>query len=326
MRPVALVIGGTLFAAACGGGASPGPAATWEVQHREPGGALVSVWASGPTDVWAVGGQVDRGLVLHGDGASWTAVQTGAPSFLWWAYGFSPSDIYAVGEEGLILHYDGASWERVESGTTRHLYGVWGSSADDVWIVGGDPLEPGGAVVLRGAGRTFQIAADLPAELAPSALFKAYGFAADDVVLVGSAGTVLRWDGASWRRDATPTDQPLFSLWGRGRDDIYAVGGSGVGTVLHFDGGAWTEIAGDELNGLSGVYTAPHQPTIAVGSLSYVLEIQSDGSEVEPELPAVDPLPELHGVWGDGTGLAYAVGGDLLAYPGPMTGVVFRRR
>jgi hypothetical protein len=284
------------------------------------------VWGTGPDDVWAAGGTVDHGLVVHSDGSSWTEVETGAPAMLWWVYGFAADDVYAVGEQGLILHYDGESWQRAESGTHRSLYGVWGASGDDVWIVGGDPYLDGSAVVLRGHGTSFRAVTDLPGELAPRALFKAYGYAADDVIMVGYGGTVLRWDGASWRREPALTSEPIFSLWGRAEDDIYAVGGWQAGTILHLDGEGWREVEDSAADGLRGVFTAPGSPTIAVGGAGYVLELYLDGTEIEPELPALRAGTLLHGVWGDSAGTTYAVGGDLLSLPGPTSGVILRRR
>ncbi len=324
MRRPAL-FGALLVASACGA-AGDDLEGTWAVDHMVDGAAVVSVWGSGPDDVWAAGGTTERGVVLHGDGEAWTELDTGATSFLWWVYGFAADDVYAVGERGLILHYDGASWQRVESGTELTLYGVWGASGDDVWIVGGDPAAAGSAVVLRGHGSSFGAVDDLPSELSPRALFKAYGYAADDVILVGSEGAVLRWDGTGWRRDAVPTSEPLFSLWGRGEDDLFAVGGWTSGTVLHFGGDRWTEIAGAAGAGLSGVFTAPDSPTIAVGAEAYVLEILPDGTQIEPAVPDLAPLTAFHGVWGDSAGTTYAVGGDLFAADGPSDGVIMRRR
>jgi len=321
MRQLALAA--ILTAAGCAG-ESADMSGTWTVDHTVEGGALISVWGSAPEDVWAAGGTEGRGIVLHGDGQSWTEVDVGAPAMLWWIYGFTADDVYAVGEHGLILHYDGTSWQRAGSGTDRTLYGVWGASGDDVWIVGGDPSVPGGAVVLRGHGTSFR-AIQVTPELAPDALFKAYGYAADDVMMVGTGGAVLRWDGSSWRLDPSVTGEPLFSLWGRGEDDIYAVGGWNAGTVLHLDGDGWTEVEDQAGTGLSGVFTSDDRPTIAVGRDAYVLEILPDGTEIEPALPALAPDTSFHGVWGDQAGTTYAVGGDLWA-AAPGRGVILRRQ
>lgn len=313
---------GAAFLAACAAD-SPG---SWTVDHVTTDGAILGVWGSGPHDVWAVGGQADRSLVLHGDGSSWTPVAVSTGVMLNNTYGFSATDVYAVGEHGLVMHYDGTSWTQVPSGTTLPLFGLWGASGDDVWIVGGDVSGPAGsAVVLRGAHGSFR-PVQIPSELVPNVLFKAHGFAPDDVIMVGGGGAVLHWNGTAWSRDAMPTDQPLLSTWGGDAQDVYAVGGSEMGVIVHSDGQHWTRIA--ELmtgEGLTGVFTSANGPTIAVGPHELV-ELARDGSPVQAALPELAPGSFLHAVWGDGHGTTYSVGGTLDSYPSPMTGVILSRR
>jgi len=324
MRLSKILLAATLVLAACTAG--PDDDATWEVDRVEEAGALLSVWGSGANDVWAAGGRDGQGLVLHNDGSGWQPVETGATELLWWVYGFSSTDVYAVGDAGLIMHYDGAAWQRIESGTDSTLFGVWGSSGGDVWIVGGDAGgAEGSAVVLHGDGTTFNLVKDLPTEFVPSALFKIYG-GPQGLVTVGTSGTVLRFDGEVWSRESTPTKQSIFSLWGRRDNDVYAVGGVASGEVLHFDGNEWIQVNDEGMqHGLSGVFTAPNQPMIAVGEGPYVLEIMEDGRQFEPELPTLIDMTGLHGVWGDGSGTTYAVGGDLYNFDGPSKGVILKR-
>jgi hypothetical protein len=329
MRIDCMMIGATMIGASLGAACGVTPAvegdAAWTLDHATPDGAMLGVWGSSPTDVWAVGGQVDRSLVLHSDGTSWTPIDVSSRSLLYNVYGFSASDVYAVGEAGLILHYDGTTWQRIESGTTVPLFGLWGASGEDVWIVGGDRSGPvGSAVVLRGTRGSFHRVA-LPEALAPNVLFKVHGVASDDLMIVGSGGTVLRSNGTEWHRDPVPTAEPLFSTWGRDGDDVYAVGGTGLGEILHFDGQQWTQLELPIGQGLTGVFTSPDGPTIAVGPQS-ILELGRDGSLVQAKLPAMETGPFLHGVWGDGAGTTYAVGGDLPVYPNPMTGEILTRR
>lgn len=321
-----LMIGASLTTA-CGGVESVVDRdVAWTLDHATTDGVLLGVWGSSPTDVWAVGGQVDRSLVLHGDGTSWTPMEVSSPSLLYSVYGFSDSDVYAVGERGLILHYNGTTWTRVESNTELPLFGLWGASGDDVWIVGGDIRGPSGsAVVLRGTHGTFNVV-DLPDDIAPNVLFKAHGSAPDDVMMVGAAGTVLRSDGSEWRRDPVPTAEPLFSTWGRDADDVYAVGGSGAGEIIHFDGTRWSQVIQLPTGqGLHGVFTSTDGPAIAVGP-QFIFEIARDGSVNQARLPELDSIPVLHGVWGDQNGTTYTVGGDLHTYPRTMSGVILSGR
>lgn len=72
------------------------------------------------------------------------------------------------------------------------------------------------------------------------------GFGPDALVVVGSAGTVLRWDGAAWSKEPAATDQDLWGVWGARADDLWAVGGTttpgGHPVILHFDGHAFSEV------------------------------------------------------------------------------------
>lgn len=300
---------------------------SWRVEHSVDDGALLSVWGSGPHDVWVAGGQADRGLLLHSDGARWEVVDVAADHLLWWVYGVGKDEIYAVGDGGLILHFDGDAWARIPSGTSKQLFGVWGATEDDVWIVGGDPQgEIGDAVLLHGDASGFR-QVELPQAFASRALFKVYGHGVGDVVMVGTDGVILRSDGTTWRRDPAPTDASLFSLWGRSRDDMYAVGGFGDGVVLHFDGASWTDVTAEAAVGeLSGVFIGADDPVIAVGGQGYVMEMKADGTVHEPAVSGLRRSISLHSVWGDGEGTTYAVGGELLAYPSPMRGAIAVRR
>lgn len=329
MRRLHLAIALSALCLGCEGPTTGGTAAegTWAVEYTENDGALLSVWGSAPDDVWAAGGQAGRGLVLHYDGVDWQPVASGAPSLLWWVYGFGRDDVYAVGERGLIQHYDGKTWRQIPSGTTKTLYGLWGRSGEDVWIVGGVPGGAAGdAVLLRGNASGFHAVTDVPHGLLPEALFKVYGMPTDGLVAVGSNGVVLRFDG-EWKRHDVPMDGPLISLWGRGDGDLYAVGGNAQGVLLHYDGSAWSEVAGlGEGPGLYGVYTAPGEPVYAVGAGARLLELAPGGAVVEQLAPDMDSSSVLHSVWGDGHGTVYAVGGSLFSYPSPMNGVVMARR
>ncbi len=307
------------------GASNPAVAKPWAVDRLESQGGLASVWGAAPDDVWAAGGQQDRGLVLHNDGKGWTPVETGAKSFLWWIYGLGQADVYAVGGNGLIVHYDGKSWKTVQSGTTKTLYGLWGASADDVWIVGGDPAgKAGDAIILRGNAKGFHTV-QVPDALLTEAMFKVYGTPAGDVVAVGTSGAVLRYNGV-WTRDAVPTSSPLISLWGGGGETLYAVGGDATGIVLYFDGSHWVEVSGVQAGlGLYGVFKAPGQSMFAVGAGPRVVELGPDANPLEREAPAMNSSMVLHSVWGDGQGKVYAVGGSLYGDPTSMTGVILRR-
>jgi hypothetical protein len=53
--------------------------------------------------------------------------------------GNSGSDVFAVGDGAMILHYDGASWSAVAGPTGHQLFDLWGSPAH-TFVVGSGPV------------------------------------------------------------------------------------------------------------------------------------------------------------------------------------------
>ncbi|NOY90394.1 MAG: hypothetical protein GXP55_04220 [Deltaproteobacteria bacterium] len=303
-------------------GACSGPAAaplhrSWRIEQQHLPGAILSLWSSSPSDLFAAGGplRTDGGesLVLHYDGVTWETMTTPGTT-LWWIFGFAADDVWATGERGTILHYDGASWSQVETPSHDYtLWGIWGASPDDIWSVGG--VAAGGAPsVLRhydgvswsdvpGVGRDGEL------------LFKVWGTAADDVWAIGTGGATVHWDGAAWTRFDSGVSARLLTVRGRASDDIYAVGGLGTPTVIHFDGARWSPVALEAFGGLMGVWTAPGQGLAVSGTRGILMTDEGDGW-AEPAAPSPTEL-DLHAVWGDGTGRLYASGGDLLSSAAP---------
>jgi hypothetical protein len=103
---------------------------TWTEQDVGSPGILLGVWASGPTDAFAVG-QQDGGLILHYDGQSWTPMTVPAGvaglSDVW---GSAPTDVYAVGDG--ILHYDGTQWTKIADNRGTSVFGL---SPTDIYVV-----------------------------------------------------------------------------------------------------------------------------------------------------------------------------------------------
>jgi hypothetical protein len=98
---------------------------------------FLSVWGSGPADVYAVGpNNIGDQTVVHWDGQSWNSVfSTGFPgTSLYCAWGSGPNDVYAVGAMGTIVHWDGKTWRSMISGTAEDLISVSGSGPGDVFV------------------------------------------------------------------------------------------------------------------------------------------------------------------------------------------------
>ena len=268
-----LLIGGVV-AAACTATDPADDAARWRLDRWEPDGALLGVWGSSPDDVWVAGGQVDRSLLLHGDGDRWTDVGVDAGSLLWGIYGFSGKDIYAVGDRGLILHYDGARWSQVESGTDQTLFGVGATGGA---AGGGTTLGRIGFGYIYPqfkAQMTYSTPAGRPGQLSIGIFQPATNPPYETVQLprleaegVYTSGNTKVWVGALAQSNKTPeglTDETAFASGGNGgvrfgtsTFSVTATGyyGKGIGTTLMFlNGAAGAGTGGDDLRKSYGGY------------------------------------------------------------------------
>jgi hypothetical protein len=113
---------------------------------------VYDIAALSPTDVWVVGQQWDRALMLHWDGRAWSEVATpkvratrlaaiaAVSSDNIWAVGSSFADVDGNGPtQGLIQHWDGRRWSLLSpplltAGTA--LGSVTSNGSNDVWAAG----------------------------------------------------------------------------------------------------------------------------------------------------------------------------------------------
>ena len=295
----------------------PEPEATWQLVHHGLPGALLSVWGTSATDVWAVGGDARDGqgpLVVHFDGDTWTRVATGeTQGNLWWVFGFADGPIYMGGEGGVILRHQDGAFTRMSTPSLDTVYGIWGASPDDVWAVGG-ASDSNGGFAWRLTGDTWTPEPSLPADITSSAaIWKLYGTATNDAWLVGSNGVALHWDGKQLTPGTTGVGSSLFTV--HERDGLYtAVGGLATGIIVEYDGAAWQPVTPDPPPmGLSGVTLGADGFGVAVGSYGGVYT-RSDAGWAPAEL-GFTLAGNLHGSWIDEDGGVWAVGGQTFSPP-----------
>jgi hypothetical protein len=307
--------------AACSPTSPPAPAVDagpgWSVVLDKLDGTLLSVWGSSPSDVWTVGGPRGNAgfktLVLHLEAKGWRRLDPGGTDTYWWVTGTSAQDVWFVGENGRITHWDGAAFKEMSSGTKATLFGAWASSPKDAWVVGGTPEGGTNApndVLLHWDGAAWTPVA-VPAP-AGRAFFKVWGSSADDVYVVGEAGTVWHLSGGAWKSENPKAAHgTLLTVNGCGKGDVYAVGNR---DVLHSDGTSWTTVPLTLFNDVNGV---------SCGSPGAVVLVGSGGSKQRLVAGAWQddfgtlPFSDLHGAWADGTGTYWAVGGNFVAPSAP---------
>jgi hypothetical protein len=215
------------------------------------------------------------------------------------------------GANGLMLRYDGGAFTVMATPTTDTVFGIWGASPADVWAVGGLPSSVGFAWRLR--GDAWEPEPMVPADVASgSAIWKVFGTHADDVWLVGENGVSLFYDGTTLTRGETGVGSSLFTVHANG-DRYAAVGGSGNAVIVELEGDGWHNVTPSDgfIPGLSGVFLGTGDSGLAVGTYGSVYERGASGwGEVDLGI-VLDQ--NLHGVWVDPSGGAWAVGGQTLS-------------
>lgn len=311
-RGLALVVG--LMAVACDGGEAVD---RWQKVHDELPGALLSVWGTSSTDVWAVGADTRDGkgpAVLHFDGEGWNRIETGqTQGNLWWVFGFEEGPIYMGGDGGVILRYEDGTFVQMDTPGTDTVFGIWGASADDVWAVGGASESTGG-FAWHLAGDAWMPEASLPADVSSgAAIWKVFGTAADDAWFVGSNGVALHWDGSLLAPGDTGVGSSLFTVHAS-NGHYAAVGGLATGIIVEHDGSEWHDVTPQPPPmGLSGVSLGEGDEGVAVGMLGAVYIRDADGWS--PADLGVGVRQNLHGSWIDDQGELWAVGGQTLTPP-----------
>ncbi len=198
------------------------------------GNAITGLSATSGHDVWAVGGV---GTLLHWDGSFWGTLATPSGLTLYGVMALAKDDVWAVGDQGTVLHFDGSAIQTVPCPTHSVLRGVWGNRKDNVWMVGDQ------GSVLHWDGSTLQ-----PVSAPNKGTLSAVWGSGDNDVWAAGAG-ILHWDGEglSLQKFRPRQGVILQGLWGSGPADVWAVGATGGAgpdqQVLHFDGGAWVEVA-----------------------------------------------------------------------------------
>ncbi|MBX3213507.1 MAG: hypothetical protein KF850_15825 [Labilithrix sp.] len=253
----------------------------WSVVHTyaatDP--RLVSIWGSGPTDIW-IGAY---GAILHGTGATpaniaWTEIAldqlapgAGAVSI----YGTSKSDVFAAVRTAVLrLGEDEATWEvdPVTSEIAGTAVSVWGrSGASDVWITSQNATTRRSVLFHRsgGAESSFtpvtgvsEVPFTVSARPCATPGEPRRGWMVDDGTL-WLVGTRINFTftchyafrGVA-RADAGDTDAGAFAfdgrvfydpylgqndIWGSAPNDVWLAGD--YGTLHHWDGATW-QLAG----------------------------------------------------------------------------------
>jgi hypothetical protein len=308
VRRVAQALAALALLAGC-----PASKAEWKV-IAELDRVALSAWGAESGERFVVGGGLGNGapgMMWVLKSGKWKAVELSSTDTLWWVFGFSASEVYAVGEHGALYRYDGEQAHRLSIPTTATLFGIWGTSPSDLWVVGGSPNgDAPNDVLLHFDGQTWT-QAQLP-RVFDVPFLKVWGSAADDVYVVGQVGVILHFDGTGWTHQPSGSTSVLVTVAGSSATDVYAVGGPPF-ALLHNDGTGWkSEEPPGIASGLGGVAFGANGDLFAVGLAGVKWRRPSGTKEWIDESEAL-PSNDLHGVWVAADGSAIAVGGNYVA-------------
>jgi len=234
----------------------------WTAQNSGATLDLNAVWA-GDNTVYVVGndGEVRRRIA-----GTWSRMEVPTAEGLYGVHGLSAVDVVVVGLEGTILRWNGALWTVVSAASLPgSFYSVVGSSANGGrrYLVGdggvaqldentvtavntpyapamyGVSMDNTGTVwaggqrgaVLRGLSTWTTL------NLAPD-LLDVWSSATNTSFAVGEFGFVYRWNGSTWTRLTTPTQETLNAVWALNGSEAF-VGGDN-GTMLRWNGTSFT--------------------------------------------------------------------------------------
>ena len=270
-RTVILRWNGTAWSKA----ASPNPSST--------GNWLFAVRATSAANAWAVGSyrtaNGSRTLILRWNGSAWSKVASPNPSptgdSLSAVSATSGTNAWAVGYSGrtdagrtLILRWNGTAWSKIASpnpsSTSDSLSAVSATSGTNAWAVGDRNSTTNGwprTLILRWNGTSWSTVAS--PNFSPT-LNLLYGVSATSSRNAWAAGyycnspsgvpchtLILRWNGASWSKVASPNpgseDNYLHGMTATSGTNAWAVGyytsstpGGATTLILHWNGTSWT--------------------------------------------------------------------------------------
>jgi hypothetical protein len=143
---------------------------TFDTLRAHPGDSYkpISIWASSPSDVWAIGNADASDLSKwHYDGTAWQRDTQRISSSLFSVWGFSSEDVWTCevyGNPGVgVWRFNGTSWQSMGSvsstGPDVILNSIWGDRPDNLYFVGATgtlSMSSYRGLIVRYDGNSFQ--------------------------------------------------------------------------------------------------------------------------------------------------------------------------
>ncbi len=191
---------------------------TWSKKYQRVWSkvGVLDIWGSSHTDLFAVG---SYGTIHHLKGDTWSAMKSGTSQHIYEVWGASSSEVYALAGGGAVLHYDGNKWTPHASHctypSTSSVRGLWGAKIKGQTVL----YTVNGRYLVRhlpGAIWSCTNTDTQPNAGAPANLVDVWGVGPTDLYAVGATGTIVHFDGTSWKPQYTGVTYTLKKVWGSG--------------------------------------------------------------------------------------------------------------
>ncbi len=286
---------------------------------------VYDMWGSSPKDVYAVGHASDNdGVMWHFDGNTWKDVvlsklkggQIEGTIDLRSVYGFSATDIYAVGSRiigynpnppptfessQLIIHYDGTAWREISVINGGSLRDIQGSSSNNIMAGGryntlysynGSSWEKDSVNIKVPSGESFQIESVNPG----TSISYLIGFRSfedmSDLMYYFFEKTNNGW---------TKKDSSSFGKFG---DELFRTNSgtlysAGEGGVYKYQNSIWVNTLSNIHSYIYGIWGSNDDNIFAVGNRGAVYHYNGNNWQRIEELN--DSQIDYWAVWTDGT-------------------------
>lgn len=231
---------------------------------------LTTLWLNSSASYWYALGD---GIILYYYGGKWNKGYSSSYS------NYSHNDMWAakdptvwsVGDGGMIYRKTSGSPSSNFSyvyysgiGGKEDFKGIWGTSDTNIWVVGSK-----GAIYHCTSSCTTSAGWKKISSGTTWNLTDIHGFSASDIWACGYNGTVLQYDGTSWKVHQLPTKSYLHSIWGTSKSNLYVVGHPHFKqdeSAFHYNGTKWSKISPPRASYLNGIWGDSSGKTIyAVG-------------------------------------------------------------
>jgi hypothetical protein len=311
----------------------------WKPETSGTEAPLHGVWAADATHTFAVG----DGVILRGDGSSWSLDSPPAKDDWSGISGANPKAAWVVGKRGTILRWDGQAWSVERSAAEREgLLAVSSIDENNAWAVGEAGLlrrtaagwrkerspskntllsvwaSPKRVLIGDNEGAIYESAgggfrASGAGNISdPRAIFGLWGFAAK-AVSVGPGGTIrVKEKGPAWVWHESETTWELRAVWGSDPQHLWAVGKDG--TIVVSDGSRWRAQNSVSRDSFSSIWGADEHNIWVAGYGGSILKRDERGWRVQRQ-PSAE---RLHAVWGSDKANVWVIGdgGQILKLEG----------